>query len=60
SFSRNENLEDESNNYFQVSKNCDFINEHFKAKITPLEAVDYLRAHVDKYQKIDFAFRVVE
>lgn len=56
----NENPNDGSSDFFQVSKNCDFVKEHFRPRIDPIEAIEYLQRFVGKYQKIDFAFRVVE
>lgn len=47
-------------NFFQVSKDCDFIKEHFKAQIEPKQAIEYLQKYVGRCRKIDFAFRVVE
>jgi hypothetical protein len=55
-----DNRNDQSRDFFQISKNCDFITEHYIAQVTPSNAVDYLRRYVDKCKKIDFAFRVVE
>ncbi|HEY7109081.1 MAG TPA: hypothetical protein VH415_06620 [Nitrososphaeraceae archaeon] len=55
-----DNRNDQSRDFSQVSKNCDFIKEHYIAQVTPSDAVDYLRRYVDKCRKIDFAFRVVE
>jgi hypothetical protein len=49
-----------SSNLFQVSKDCDFINEHFKARIEPKQAIEYLQQYVGRCRKIDFAFRVIE
>jgi hypothetical protein len=58
--SPNENPNDGSSDFFQVSKNCDFVKEHFRPRIDPIEAIEYLQRFVGKCQKIDFAFRVVE
>jgi hypothetical protein len=45
---------------FQISKDCDFINEHFKPRIKPLDAITYLQHFVGKFRKIDFGFKVIE
>lgn len=45
---------------FQISKDCDFMNEHFKPRINPLDAIAYLQQFVGKFRKIDFGFRVIE
>jgi hypothetical protein len=45
---------------FQIPKDCDFINEHFKPRIKPLDAIVYLQHFVGKFRKIDFGFKVIE
>jgi len=45
---------------FQISKDCDFMNEHFKPRINPLDAIAYIQQFVGKFRKIDFGFRVIE
>jgi len=49
-----------NNDIFQITKDCDFMNEHFKPRIKPLDAIDYLQQFVGKFRKIDFGFRVIE
>ena len=47
-------------NYFYVSKDSNFGKEHFKAEIEVVDAIEYLRQFVGKFQRIDLGFRVVE
>lgn len=50
----------ENTAFFQVSKDCDFMKEHFKSRINPVDAIAYLQQFVGKFRKIDFGFRVIE
>jgi hypothetical protein len=50
----------ENNAFFQISKDCDFMNEHFKPRINPVDAIAYLQQFVGKFRKIDFGFKVIE
>jgi hypothetical protein len=52
--------EPQDTNFFCISKDCNFGKEYFKSEIGVVDAIEYLRQFVGKFQKIDLGFRVVE
>ncbi|MGG6460269.1 MAG: hypothetical protein ACM3JQ_02465 [Candidatus Eiseniibacteriota bacterium] len=50
----------ENRDHFFISKDCDFVTEHFKPQIELADAIEYLKQLVGRCREIDFGLRVVE
>jgi hypothetical protein len=50
----------ENRDYFYVSRDCDFVTEHFKPQIELADAIEYLKKLLERCRKIDFGLRVVD